>query len=531
MQEVYTFGTTRKELRIHKESFKGWDKMTNEENYHFDVAGYLIVPSVLTVDELKACNQTLDQAGIGVGKLECTVASCSPLLALCDHPVLTHYLEQICGTGFRLDQPPHLIGPETDQTKPFLSGGSEWQDWSRAYRQHNGTRFCQGVWVLWALEDTNENDGKLVVVPASHNSSVDAPQELVNGIDEMGLLTQLTLQAGDLLLCAGSVMRGIYPRKRRGPQRLLEFGYIGADVRASTETGITDSESDIPEWITELTPVQRAVLHNPNRSYPPPIVHSDGKNTWLSEEPGIFHPSIYTHDPKSEISEKEFFHWDLCGHLVLREMMDADWLEAANEAIDSNTDQISTGGSAAGDSKPLAGTGVGRSSMGDPWKLPAPYGEPFQRMIAHPGLIQRLNWIMGSGFECMQCSAFLSGKGSSGHFLHAAGEPAKVTNHYRQQNGRVYSEYINVAWQLRDVTLEDGGFVCIPGSHKASYPMPEGIRTCDDEMGLVRHVEMKAGDVLLFLASAQTHGAYPWTGEENRRMIFFQYRSRNLYMS
>jgi len=170
-----------------------------------------------------------------------------------------------------------------------------------------------------------------------------------------------------------------------------------------------------------------------------------------------------------------------------------------------------------GDPKPLAGTGVGRSSMGDPWKLPAPYGEPFQRMIVHPTLMQRLNWIMGSGFECMMCNAFLSGKGSSGHFLHAAGELAKVTNHYRQQNGRVYSESINVAWQLRDVTLADGGFVCVPCSHKASYPMPEGIRTCDDEMGLARHVEMKGGDVLLFLASAQTHGAYPWTGEKNRR--------------
>ena len=52
--------------------------------------------------------------------------------------------------------------------------------------------------------------------------------------------------------------------------------------------------------------------------------------------------------------------------------MDADWLAAANEAIDANADQISTGGSAAGDSKPLAGTGVGRSSMGNPWQLPAP---------------------------------------------------------------------------------------------------------------------------------------------------------------
>jgi len=34
---------------------------------------------------------------------------------------------------------------------------------------------------------------------------------------------------------------------------------------------------------------------------------------------------------------------------------------------------------------------------------------------------------------------------------------------------------------------------------------------------------------VIFLASAQTHGAYPWTGEEDRRMIFFQYRSRSLY--
>ena len=48
-------------------------------------------------------------------------------------------------------------------------------------------------------------------------------------------------------------------------------------------------------------------------------------------------------------------------------------------------------------------------------------------------------------------------------------------------------------------------------------------------MGLVKHVAMQAGDVLIFLASAQAHGAYPWMGEENRRMIFFQYRSRNLY--
>ena len=90
----------------------------------------------------------------------------------------------------------------------------------------------------------------------------------------------------------------------------------------------------------------------------------------------------------------------------------------------------------------------------------------FQRMIANPALVQRLNWVMGSGFECMMCNGFLFGKGSSGHSLHSPATPAKVTNHYRQQNGRVYAEYLNVAWQLRDVTPADGGFVCVPGSHQ-----------------------------------------------------------------
>ena len=504
-------------------------EMTNEENYQLDVAGYLILPGVLKAAEIKACNQALEQLGPVEGALDWTAPGCEPLLALRDHPVLLQYLEQICGEDFRLDQSPRLLDAGAGKGEAFLSGGSEWQDWSRAYRHYNGVRFCQGVRVLWALADVNEGDGGLVVVPASHNSTVDAPRDLLSGADDMGLVVQPVLQAGDLLLCAESVMRGLRPWKGPGPQRLLECGYISAGVRPSAESEIKGEESDMPEWTAALTPLQRAVLHNPNRSYPPPVVHSDGKTAQIAEEPGIFHPSIYSRNSDSGIDEKELFHWDLCGHLVLRGVMDADWLAAANEAIDANPDQIHTGGSAADDSGPLAGTGVGRSGMGEPWKLPAPYGEPFQRMIANPALVQRLNWIMGSGFECMMCSGFLSGKGSSGHTLHASITPAKMTNHYRQQNGRVYCEYLNAAWQLRDVTRADGGFVCVPGSHKTCYPMPDGIKNCDNEMGLVRHVEAKAGDLVLFLASSQAHGAYPWTGEEDRRMIFFQYRSQNLY--
>ena len=84
-----------------------------------------------------------------------------------------------------------------------------------------------------------------------------------------------------------------------------------------------------------------------------------------------------------------------------------------------------------------------------------------------------------------------------------------------------------MTWQLRDVKAGDGGFACVPGSHKAYYNMRNGIRTCDDDLGLVKHVEMQAGDVLFFGDGGTTHGALAWQSETARRGILIKYSSRN----
>jgi ectoine hydroxylase-related dioxygenase (phytanoyl-CoA dioxygenase family) len=80
---------------------------------------------------------------------------------------------------------------------------------------------------------------------------------------------------------------------------------------------------------------------------------------------------------------------------------------------------------------------------------------------------------------------------------------------------------------LGDVDEADGGFVYVPGSHKARYPVPEGIELCTDDMGMVRHLSARAGDVVLFMGAAQTHGALPWTGAVKRRVALLNYRSAN----
>ena len=496
--------------------------MSNEENYCFDVAGYLIVRDVLTQEEIVACNRDLDQEG--------TTPLPDALAKLRDHPLLALYLNQICGEGFQLDREPRLIGDGSGNVGDPLVGGNEPRDWSRAYYHQNGVRFCQGVLAIWALADVNEGDGGFVLIPASHKNHVETPKDILTGKDDMGLTVQPSLKAGDLLLCAETTLHGVRPSKGKGPQRLFASGYIGKNTRPSIDLDAVREKEAHPDWMAELTPVQRAVMRSPDsyRTDPPSVVKSDGETCWVDESPETYHPSIYTRDPGSTIDEKEFYFWDLCGHLVIRNVMDAAWLEAANEAINKFADRIVVGGAPDKGSKTLAGTG--RPDLGGLFELPKPYCDPFREMIAHPAVVHRLNWMEGSGFRCNGASAICSVKGTAGHALHSGGEPARPSNNYLLQNGRTHCDSVNVAWQLRDVTEADGGFVCVPGSHKARYPVPPDVRSCDDTMGLVRHVPMQAGDVLMFMGGAQTHGAYPWKTDNPRRAVLISYLSQYLFL-
>jgi ectoine hydroxylase-related dioxygenase (phytanoyl-CoA dioxygenase family) len=56
---------------------------------------------------------------------------------------------------------------------------------------------------------------------------------------------------------------------------------------------------------------------------------------------------------------------------------------------------------------------------------------------------------------------------------------------------------VNVAWTLHSVTAEDGGFVVIPGSHKASMDMPDNDPADPAGHKGVAHPLMEPGDVCM----------------------------------
>ena len=276
------------------------ESMTNEENYCFDVAGYLIVRGALTPKEVETLNRTLDKGGRTEGMLGWPASLREPFRDLMVHPILVWYLNQIVGPGFRLDRPPRLIGDTAGDAVGPLTGGDEPRDPARAYYHQNGYRSCQGVRAIWALSDVNAGDGGFVMVPCSHKGNVETPEDILTGKDDMGLTLQPVLKAGDLLLCAETLVHGLRPWKE-GPQRLLTYWYAG---RAAIQSNGPDApEAPSPEWMNELTPAERAVLHKPGYrgSDPSPTLNTDGKTCWVEEASRVIHPSIYVRDPNSTI--------------------------------------------------------------------------------------------------------------------------------------------------------------------------------------------------------------------------------------
>ena len=123
-------------------------------------------------------------------------------------------------------------------------------------------------------------------------------------------------------------------------------------------------------------------------------------------------------------------------------------------------------------------------------------------MIGHPAIVKRLNWMLGYGFrESTEPMCCVYPKGTCGGSLHG-----QNTGGYTVLNGRQLVEQVNVAWALQDEAPgfgeNSGGFLCIPGSHKASDAIPRSLTTSID-LSQVYKPPLLVGDILLFGGVAQ----------------------------
>lgn len=217
----------------------------------------------------------------------------------------------------------------------------------------------------------------------------------------------------------------------------------------------------------------------------------------------------------------ETYAFDIQGYCVVPDVLDADLLRALQAQLDRANDGAPehTPGTVA-ISHILSWRGAVLSLIDHP--RIRPYLEALLPLAAYTSP------ELGPGYRLDHTYAVTIKPGATdagAYYLHGGGTPLDPGQWYQVRQGRMHNGLVVVAFQLSDVGPEDGGFGCIPGSHKANFPLPQvwsDLRQAPHP--LARAVPAKAGSAIIF-TEALSHGTLPWRGTHARRTLFFKYNA------
>jgi phytanoyl-CoA dioxygenase PhyH len=232
-----------------------------------------------------------------------------------------------------------------------------------------------------------------------------------------------------------------------------------------------------------------------------------------------------------EMTDREKYLFDVQGILVVRSFLTSQEVARLNEAIDANREKMTEHeGTYLGDSTSLKGE-MQRGVLYGMMQWEHPWCEPFRELLAHPKAVPYLNTMLGRGWRLDHSPVvFYAREGTEGLKLHGPGHNFDGAQYYTYKNGMMRCGMVSFQYQLADINPGDGGFCCIPGSHKANYPCPPQILECEEPEEIVRHIPCKAGDLLIF-NEATTHGTLPWKAARERRTLMYRFSPKYLHFA
>ncbi len=159
-------------------------------------------------------------------------------------------------------------------------------------------------------------------------------------------------------------------------------------------------------------------------------------------------------------------------------------------------------------------------------------GEPFERLIDHPGWINYVRRYCGEeksyveGLFIDECIASIRRSGGH-HPVHSGGFQGALRGRYLYTNGVFRCGQCNIILGLTDVHEGDGPTMVVPGSHKSNFPHPNtgnyaNLDRMDNLDGAVP-VYMDKGDALLFVDGLMHGGSSRSNLEGERRVTIYRY--------
>ncbi len=195
------------------------------------------------------------------------------------------------------------------------------------------------------------------------------------------------------------------------------------------------------------------------------------------------------------MTKAEMYEFDLRGFLVCRNVL-------APDEIDHVLDIV----------------GDKRGAMRDGKFAFFEYDRFFMELMARPRTIGILKQLIGEwlrfdhafGIEMTKETSILEN-------LHGGPLQNQRAFWYQWAGDAMHNGLIKVLYALNDVKPGDGGFICVPGSHKGNvfYRPPH-------DSPLVVNPTLNAGDMLIF-TEALVHGSRQWMADYPRRVLIYSY--------
>ncbi len=204
------------------------------------------------------------------------------------------------------------------------------------------------------------------------------------------------------------------------------------------------------------------------------------------------------------MTPEEKFQFDLQGYLVVKDVLSARELEELSSEADRRYP----------DSNPKNKYTDGPVST---------WGKPFQNLMDHPKVVPYLIDLIGPYFRLDHDYCIFMREGGGNLNLHG-GEGHEGDHWYKYRDGVMKNGLTVFAYNLTPVNAGDGGFVCIPGSHKSNFidDIPKEVVKFERPANYVVQPEAGAGDLVIFTESL-VHGTHAWKGRHERRSLLYKF--------
>lgn len=237
-----------------KQSFdRPFPALTPAQRYHFEVFGYVVLPSVLSQDETAALRDALYRVRDGIARLDnphadgprhhgayfainqphhhymgSIIESDPTITAYATHPRLVAAAEEVIGGEARIvEMNAHINrrpGPEPPDPEPTY-GFHRGTDPAFSQHEVNGLTHCSFVKTLTNLTDLGPDDGGTVVIAGSHRVKAPERDLIALAYEDRSLIHQVIAPAGSTLLFAETLIHATGQHRRDQDRVIIITGY------------------------------------------------------------------------------------------------------------------------------------------------------------------------------------------------------------------------------------------------------------------------------------------------------------------